>query len=100
MVNIVNAGSAVPVKFSLGGNRGLGILATGSPVVTTVACPGTATFDTIETTVAATTSGLQYDATSGQYTYVWKTVKGSTGCRQVDVRLVDGTDHVAQFKFK
>jgi Bacterial Ig-like domain (group 3) len=99
-VNIVNAGSAVPVKFSLGGNRGLGILATGSPVVTTVACPGTAAFDTIETTVAATTSGLQYDATSGQYTYVWKTAKGSTGCRQLDVKLVDGTDHVAQFKFK
>jgi hypothetical protein len=99
-VNIVNAGSAVPVKFSLGGNRGLGILTTGSPVVTTVACPGTAAFDTIETTVAATTSGLQYDATSGQYTYVWKTAKGSTGCRQLDVKLVDGTDHVAQFKFK
>ncbi len=99
-VNIVNAGSAVPVKFSLGGNRGLAILASGSPVVTTVACSGTATFDTIETTVAATTSGLQFDATSGQYTYVWKTAKGSAGCRQLDVRLVDGTDHLAQFKFQ
>ena len=35
-VNTVKAGSAVPIKFSLGGNRGLAILAPGSPVVTAV----------------------------------------------------------------
>jgi len=98
-LNVVNAGSAVPVKFSLGGDRGLGILA-GTPVVTSVSCSGTAPLDTIETTVAAATSGLKYDPASGQYTYVWKTVKGSTGCRQLNVKLVDGSEHVALFKFK
>ena len=30
-VNTKNAGSAVPVTFSLGGDQGLGVLAAGSP---------------------------------------------------------------------
>jgi hypothetical protein len=72
----------------------------GSPVVANMSCSSTATLDTITTTVAATTGGLQCDATSGQYTYVWKTAKGSTGCVQLDVKLGNGTDHVAQFRFK
>jgi hypothetical protein len=99
-VNTVNAGSAVPIKFSLGANRGLGILAAGSPILTTITCGTTVPLDDIETTAPASSSGLQYDAASNQYTYVWKTTKGWTGCRQVNVRLVDGTDHLALFKFK
>ena len=50
--------------------------------------------------MAATTSGLQYDPTSGRYTYVWKTAKGSTGCVKLDVQLIDGTHHLALFQFK
>ena len=100
ILNTVTAGSAVPIKFSLGGNRGLSILATNSPIITTINCSTTAPSDEIETTVGASTSGLQYDATSNQYTYVWKTVKGQTGCRQVNVKLADGSDHIALFKFK
>jgi hypothetical protein len=99
-LNIVTAGSAVPIKFSLGGNRGLAILAPGSPVVTTISCGTALPTDEIETTVAASSSGLQYDAASGQYSFIWKTTKGSTGCRQVNIKLVDGTDHIALFKFK
>jgi len=97
-LNVVQAGGAVPIKFSLGGDRGLAILAPGSPVVATIDCSASAPVDDIETTVAASSSGLQYG--SNQYSYVWKTTKGSTGCRQVDVKLVDGTSHVALFKFK
>jgi len=32
VVNVVNAGRAIPVKFSLGGNKGLNIFAPGYPV--------------------------------------------------------------------
>jgi hypothetical protein len=99
-LNVINGGQAVPIKFSLGGNRGLGILAAGSPVVSVVACSSTAPVDPIPDTLATTSSGLQYDTASNQYTYVWKTVKGSTGCRRLDVKLVDGTSHVALFKLK
>ena len=52
-----------------------------------------------ETTTA--NQGLTYDAASGQYTYVWKTQKSWAGtCRQFTLRLTDGTDHIALFKFK
>ena len=98
-LNLINAGQAVPVKFSLGGNRGLNILAANSPIVASLLCSPTATVDAIPDTVAATTSGLQYDATSNQYTYVWKTAKGSTGCRTLNVTFIDGTSHTALFKF-
>ncbi|MGH9937989.1 MAG: PxKF domain-containing protein, partial [Blastocatellia bacterium] len=41
------------------------------------------------------------DAASDQYTYVWKTEKSWAGaCRQLIVRLNDGSERVAYFKFK
>ena len=100
-VNTVKAGSAVPIKFSLGGNRGLAILAPGSPVVTAVSCASGAPLDEIETTVATSNSGLQYDAGSNTYTFVWKTPSSFAGsCRRLDLRLVDGTSHVALFRLR
>jgi hypothetical protein len=51
--------------------------------------------------VSAGLSSLSYDDTTGQYSYVWKTEKAWAGtCRQLVVRLSDGTDHVASFMFK
>ena len=38
ILNIAKAGSTIPVKFSLGGDRGLGILAVGSPKLVPIAC--------------------------------------------------------------
>jgi hypothetical protein len=104
--NGAQAGSAIPVKFDLNGNQGLSIFAAGYPKVVTVSCPtASATVDAIEETVAASTSGLQYDSSAnspiGQYIYVWKTDKAWAGtCRRLDVMLSDGTTHSAQFQFK
>ncbi len=97
-VNLAKAGSSIPIKFSLGGNRGLGILA-GTPVVVQTACPGTNVIvDAIETVVTSN-SGLQYGG--GQYTYVWKSSKAYAGkCYRFDLRLVDGQTYSANFKFK
>ena len=50
--------------------------------------------------VAASNSGLQYDAGSGRYTYVWKTAKGVRGCYDLQLGLRDGSLHVADFQFK
>ena len=51
--------------------------------------------------MTAGNSSLSYDAASGQYSYTWKTDKSWAGsCRQLIVRLVDGTEHVAAFMFK
>jgi hypothetical protein len=104
--NAAQAGSAIPVKFDLSGNQGLSIFASGHPKVTLVTCPTASTsVDSIEETVAATNSGLQYDGTVnppiGQYIYVWKTDKAwASTCRQLDVKFVDGTMYSARFQFK
>ena len=98
-INVVKAGSAVPVKFKLGGDRGLSIFLGGYPKVVTVACNAGAPTDPINETTTST-SGLQYDPTSQQYTYVWKTQKGWTGCAQLQLGLVDGSTRYALFQFK
>jgi hypothetical protein len=97
-VNRVNAGSSVPVKFSLGGDQGLSILAAGSPTVQPVFC-GTTTPSGAAT--AAAGPGLSYDPSRDQYTYSWKTDGRWKGtCARLDVRLSDGTTHSADFSFK
>jgi uncharacterized repeat protein (TIGR01451 family) len=99
-LNVVKAGSAVPVKFSLSGNKGLNIFALNSPASVSTDC-GTATGVDVTDTVTAGGSSLSYDATSDQYVYVWKTDSSWTGtCRQLIVTLNDGSVHVANFKFK
>ena len=97
-MNVVKAGSAIPVKFSLGGDQGLNIFASGYPASVTTGCSAPAT-DAIEETVTAGGSSLSYDAGSGQYIYVWKTEKSWTGCRQLQVKLRDGSSRWAVFSF-
>jgi hypothetical protein len=100
ILNVVRAGSAIPVKFSLSGNQGLDIFALGYPVSYGVDCDSSAPLDTVEQTVTAGGSSLSYDAGVDQYVYVWKSDKAWAGtCRRLDVTLVDGTRHVAHFKF-
>ena len=55
----------------------------------------------VEETLSANESSLTYDASSDQYTYAWKTNKAWAGnCRQLVVKLKDGTEHLANFEFK
>jgi probable HAF family extracellular repeat protein len=108
--NKAKAGSSIPVTFSLGGDQGLDIFATGTntttnetftyPTSTAMTCDSTDQLDAIEETVSAGGSSLQYDSSLDQYTYVWKTEKPWAGsCRQLVVKLDDGTYHRANFKF-
>jgi hypothetical protein len=98
-VNLVKAGSAVPVKFSLGGDYGLGILS-GAPTAPAVACtPGNVT-DGLTEVVSAGNSGLKFDTSTLVYTFVWKTDKAYAGtCRELQLKLTDGTVHTARFQF-
>ncbi len=97
-VNTVNAGRTVPVKFSLGGDFGLDVIAEGYPTSVGGPCAGGPT-DAIETTSSG--AGLTYDAASGVYTFHWKTLKGWAGhCRTLIVQFDDGSELRASFKFK
>ena len=99
-LNVVKAGSGIPVKFSLSGDQGLDVLASGYPVSDGVDCTSSAPFDTVEQTVTAGGSSLSYDPAVDQYVYVWKSDKDWAGtCRRLVVTLVDGTQHIAGFKF-
>jgi hypothetical protein len=98
-LNRVQAGKGIPVRFSLGGDHGLAIFA-GYPQSAPLNCDSTAAVDGIQT-VTAGASGLSYDAASDSYTYVWKTDKAwAKTCRQLIVRLKDGTVHHASFTFR
>jgi hypothetical protein len=99
-VNSVKAGSAIRVKFSLGGDQGLNIFAADYPKSQVVPCDSTAPVTGIEETVTANASGLSYDPDTGRYTYTWKTNKAWEGtCRQLIVKLNDGSYQRANFKF-
>jgi Arc/MetJ family transcription regulator len=74
MVNRVRAGAAVPMKFSLGGDQGMEILA-GAPQSVPIVCDNTAPIDSVEETASAGSSGLSYDPDLDVYTYVWQTEK-------------------------
>ncbi len=100
-VNVVKAGSAVQVKFGLGGNQGLAIFAAGFPASQQVSCDASAPQDDVEATVTAGNSSLSYDASTQQYGYTWKTDKTWAGtCRMLTVKLADGMTYQASFKFK
>ncbi|HEU4766527.1 MAG TPA: PxKF domain-containing protein [Pyrinomonadaceae bacterium] len=98
-LNSVNAGRAVPVKFSLSGDKGLNIFAPNNPNTVSLNCntsdPGV---DVVETLSAG---GSSLTFSGDQYIYVWKTESSWAGtCRQLIMTLNDGTVQVANFKFK
>jgi hypothetical protein len=100
-LNAVKAGRAIPIKFSLAGGQGLDVLAAGYPASQLVDCGTLQPKGGLEATRPAGKSALGYAAGNGRYHYVWKTEKGWGGaCRVLVIRLVDGTEHLAYFRFK
>lgn len=100
-VNVVKAGSAVPLKFSVGGYRGMDIIADGHPASAPTSCSATADADVLEQVATPGASELSYDAGTGRYQLVWKTAKSwSNTCRTLVVKLADGSVHRAAFRFR
>jgi probable HAF family extracellular repeat protein len=101
-MNVVKAGSAVPLRFSLGGDEALHIFAEGDPNSRKIECSSSASpLDDPEQTLSAGTSGLSYDAATERYTYAWKTKKAwASSCRQLQMKLDDGTVHTANFRIR
>lgn len=97
--NRANAGRTIPVAFSLGGDRGLAIVAGGYPRSIRVQCSDAGK----PLGAHATTAGigaLRYDAASQRYGFLWRTPQAWAGtCRELQVRLADGTLQRARFRF-
>jgi MBG domain len=96
-VNTAMAGSAIPMKFAIGGFRGLQVLQANSPSSVAVACPAGAPENAVRASIAPR-GGLQ--SLGSSYTYVWKTNASWAGtCRKFQLTLADGSTHEALFRF-
>ena len=95
-VNSAQPGQSLPVKFSLGGYRGMNIFAPGYPATSAYSCgtPPPATGAAV-----SMSDWLSYDASSDTYSFVWKTDKSWTGCRALQLNFSDGSGAVAMFDF-
>ncbi|GGU43642.1 PxKF domain-containing protein [Lentzea flava] len=79
-VNRVKAGSAVPIRFGLGGDAGGDVIAPGSP--------------------ARNQGDLRYDLGRDEYSYIWKTDRSWAGSsREFTLTLTDRTTRTARFAF-
>jgi hypothetical protein len=98
-LNTARPGSTVSMEFSLGGDRGLAILGNGSP--TSISLPGCGTMpDGLESPATVPNRSLTFNKRTGTYTVSFTSDRSWAGtCRQVVVRLVDGTEHRANFQF-
>jgi CSLREA domain-containing protein len=98
--NPIHPGKGVPIQFSLGGDHGLAIFASGSPSSAQIACPLSDASGDVLPTVTAGNSELSYDPSTDTYTYVWKTDKSWGGtCRRLFVTFADGSVRTADFSF-
>jgi hypothetical protein len=100
-LNLVHAGDLVRLGFGLDGDRGLSVLAGGSPTIETIPCPSW-TPHSVPAAGAGATSGLSYGTASGHYSYGWQTSSSWAGtCRRFELKLNDGsvTAHSADFMF-
>jgi hypothetical protein len=85
------AGDTVPVKFSLGGDRGLEVVSSAAwrPC-------GVTTNDS-----SRALGSLSYNPGPGRYTYMWQSDKSWAGsCREFLLVLRDGTTHAAFVSFR
>jgi len=99
--NRANSGSVIPVRFRLGGNQGLNIFTPGYPRVLAVNCTASAPETIVDETVPANSPiGTLYNPLTGVYWFIWKTDKTWAGsCRQLHIKMLDGTTHIAEFRF-
>ncbi|HVT38644.1 MAG TPA: PxKF domain-containing protein, partial [Gemmatimonadaceae bacterium] len=99
-LNVIDVGQSMPMWFSLAGDRGLAVLAAGSPTSQAITCPVGAVTNPISQ-VEDTGPGLQFKKASGRYVYLWRTDEAWAGtCRVFTLTLVDGTTHQASFKIR
>ena len=99
-LNLVHAGDLIKLGFGLDGDRGLNVLAPGSPSSVPVTCPGW-TPHSVPGAGDGTPAGLVFGASSSHYSYGWQTDAAWAGtCRQFRLQLNDGTPaHTATFMF-
>ena len=99
-MNQQKAGSVVPLKFSLDGDRGIDIFMEGYPASSAIPCNTPVEAFEGEPISTVGRSVATYDLTRDLYEIRWRTQKSWRGtCRQLVVHFVDGTYMRANFRF-
>jgi hypothetical protein len=99
-LNEVKAGRAVPIEFGLGSNEGLDVVFDGFPRSQQVDCSTLTPLAGGDEIASPGGANLTYDPSSGLYSVPWKTDKAWKGtCRVFRLLLVDGSEHIAYFRF-
>jgi probable HAF family extracellular repeat protein len=98
--NTITAGREVNLRFGLGGDRGLGIFAVGSPYTTEVSCTTGAAIGSA-VPLPSPDFELRYQAGPDRYTLRVATSRDWSGtCRELTLALADGSTHVVRFNFR
>ena len=103
-VNSAKAAQTIPIKWQLKDYNGnlisdLGTLASDGLNSSVISCNTPGPVDAIEELAAPGSTVFRFDGT--QFIYNWQTPKPWAGtCRQLQVKLSDGTTHIANFTFK
>ena len=97
-VNAAQPGRAVPVKFTITGANDTfdDLVASGYPQSAPTSCSAPDSLTSGDPTVA---NAINPSTPSDSFNYVWKTDKSWSGCRELIVKLGDGTYHRAVFNF-
>lgn len=99
-LNKDKAGSAIPVKFSLGGDFGLDVLVADSPTSQEVDCQTFQPKGDETSTISTDKKDLKING-NDYYRYDWKTLKKWDGtCRELKFTFTTGETASAYFKFK
>jgi hypothetical protein len=102
-LNESEGGEAIAVKFSMGGDFGLGILAQGFPMSQQIDCNTREVMGDATPTVSTNhNQGLTYGGgDNGFYKYKWKTMKKwKNTCRQFMLTFTTGETQVLMFRFE
>ena len=100
VLNKVEAGYSIPVKFSLNGNQGLQIFNAGYPASQQIACTSGLPVNASVQSINASTVNVSYNAKTDRYSFDWKTTTSwKNTCRQLIIKLKDNSTYTANFKF-
>lgn len=101
VLNVVARGHTVPIKWRLpDGNGGYvsNFISFVSLTSSPISCPTAGQNLITENATGAT--GLRYDAATTSFIYNWPTMPYSSGCRNVAIKLGDGSLHQLLFKIQ
>lgn len=99
-LNLQKAGSTVPIKFSLDGDRGMEIFVADYPKSSVIECASNPETAGDESILTSGRTLMTYNPVSGLYEVKWRTFKSWRGtCRQLVILFSDGTYLRANFKF-